>query len=58
MAKVFQVPEQLIQAAIQYLSTKPFNEVNQLLNALFATAKAVEVPDQPQEAPVGDKVGP
>lgn len=47
MAKVFQVPEQLFQATVNYLATRPYNEVNQLMNALFTATKVVEVPDAP-----------
>lgn len=54
--KVFQVPEQLFQATANYLATKPYNEVNQLMNALFTGTKVVEIPDGPvapgrEEAP-------
>lgn len=50
--KMFQIPDQLFQANLNYLATKPFQEVNQLMQALFAGARVVEVdvPD-PAEAP-------
>lgn len=50
--KVFQVPENVFQALVNYIATKPYQEVNQLLTATFQTAKLVEVPDPaPPKAP-------
>lgn len=65
--KAFQVPEQLFQATVNYMATKPYNEVNQIMNALFTGTKVVEIPDvqappAPPAAPSkgtddGDKAG-
>lgn len=60
MARMFQIPEQIFQATLNYLTTKPFNEVNQLVNAIGQTAKIVEVPDvaaPPAGTQDGDKEG-
>lgn len=46
----YQVPGQLLQIIINYLQTKPFNEVNEILVALNNTAKKIEQP-----APKEDK---
>lgn len=45
----YQVPGQLLQIIINYLQTKPFNEVNEILVALNNTAKKIEQP-APKEA--------
>lgn len=57
--KVFQVPEQLFQATANYLATKPYQEVNQLMTALFTGSRIVEieVPDQ-NEANVAQQAAP
>lgn len=52
--RAFQIPEQVLQATIGYLQTKPFNEVNQLLQAIGTTARMVEVPDAAQGTGVTD----
>ncbi len=59
--KLFQVPEQLFQATLNYLSTKPYNEVNQLIQAIAGSVRVVEIPDAqpapPEKTSDGDKNG-
>jgi len=53
--KVIQVPEQVFQAMVNYIATKPYQEVNQLLNAVISTHKPVDVPLPDPPAPVPPK---
>lgn len=49
--KMFQVPENVFQAVVNYIATKPYNEVNQLLTAVITTAKPVDVPVEMPKPP-------
>lgn len=51
--KMFQLPENVFQAMVNYIATKPYNEVNQLLTAVITTAKPVDVPVPLPAAPPG-----
>lgn len=44
----FTIDSKLLQSVVDYLTTRPFSEVNQLVAAIQADAKAVEaVKDEP-----------
>lgn len=49
---MYQVPKQVLEGIVQYMRTKPFNEVEQLLVAVNATARLVEVPLEPPAPPI------
>jgi hypothetical protein len=49
---VFKVPEQVFMAVFNYIQTRPFNEVNQIVNAMVTQVTREDVPEpQPPTAP-------
>lgn len=49
---VYAVPEQVFMAVYGYLKKKPFEEVEQIVNALNASVVRNEIPDaKPQQTP-------
>jgi uncharacterized protein (UPF0297 family) len=46
----FQISEQVLQAVLNYLATKPFNEVNQLIVAIQSeVGPQVKKPEEPKK---------
>jgi len=47
MAVMFQVPEQVFMATYNYLQTRPYSEVSQLIAAVNTVVQRIVVPDPP-----------
>jgi len=53
--KNFIIPEQVLVAAVNYLGTKPYSEVSQLIAALSQLQPVPEVPEVNPETKEADK---
>lgn len=54
---VFQVPEQVFMATFNYVQGRPYNEVNQIVNALITQVQRLDVtPPTPPVPPMADPV--
>lgn len=53
---LIQVEENILNQTISYMASKPFSEVNQLINALLTNARRVEeIPAAQETAPVAEQ---